>query len=69
MKCHNQLCIYQENAQCMLEEIEINPWGRCDKAIATVVIEPYLQSSKETMRNHLETRAVVPYQRKKTTTE
>lgn len=65
MKCHNQLCIYQEEDQCILEEIEIDPWGHCKNRITTILIDPSLKQRKKLLRERIETNAAVPYKFKK----
>ena len=69
MKCHNQLCIYQEDDQCMLEEIEIDQWGRCIAGIATVILDGSLKAGKKMFREHIENPAAVPYKIKKNSIE
>lgn len=66
MKCHNQLCIYQEDDQCILEEIELDSWGRCKNSIATVLHRSSLKAEKRALRNYVETRTATPYQLKNT---
>ncbi len=69
MKCHNQLCIYQEEDQCMLEEIELDAWGRCENSIATILHRTALKEEKKALRNYIENRAAVSYKMKKSTSE
>ena len=61
MKCLNQLCIYQEEDQCLLEEIELDSWGRCKNSIATILIDPSLKIRKKLSREQIENNAAVPY--------
>ena len=61
MKCHNQLCIYQEDGHCMLEEIELNAWGCCTNSIATIVVDPSLKQRKKVARERIELHAAIPY--------
>ena len=61
MKCHNQLCIYQEDNQCLLEEIELDSWGICTNSIGAILIDPSLKIRKQLLREQIENSAAVPY--------
>lgn len=46
----------------MLEEIELDSWGRCKNSIATILIDPSLKIRKKLSREQIENSAAVPYQ-------
>ena len=48
MICEFHFCIYNENNQCILDEISINESGICDCAIYPEIDDEYLKQCKQT---------------------
>ena len=46
MKCQNDLCIYQTNGVCLLEEISIDNLGMCTDCIYPNIDEQILNDAK-----------------------
>lgn len=46
MKCDNLFCIYQNNGQCILKNIELDIEGRCKECIYPDIDEEKLQFIK-----------------------
>jgi len=53
MKCENGFCIYQENDECLLEEISLDILGQCTDCIYIDLEEKTLNQVKEYMRKRL----------------
>ena len=47
MKCEFELCIFNEELTCGLEEVNINVWGMCDDCIIAELDDDVLRKQKE----------------------
>ena len=47
MLCEYNLCIYQKDGECTLNEIEINSLGMCDDCILPNIDDNTLEEAKE----------------------
>ena len=56
MKCDNSFCVYQENDECILEEINIDTTGKCDSCIFINISDTDLYKYKNQLRNNLSNR-------------
>ena len=54
MECHLELCIYNEDYQCLLEKICIDATGMCNSCIYLVVPDEELKEKKAFQRDFLE---------------
>ena len=54
MKCENFFCIYQENDECILDEISIDITGACGSCIYIDIPISDLNKYKTTLRNKIE---------------
>lgn len=45
----------------MLEEIELDSWGRCKNCVSTILIDPSLTIRKKLSRERIESNATIPY--------
>ena len=46
MVCDNHFCIYQQEGECLLEEIQLDCTGVCTNSIYHTLNEDYLQQEK-----------------------
>jgi len=61
MACEFVLCIYQENGECVLRDVNINSHGVCESAVAAVISPEVLKAHKiETMRGLFESSSLFP---------
>lgn len=56
MKCENYFCVYQENGECRLDDIEIDILGNCDTCIYVDIPKTKFKKYKEKLRKELENR-------------
>ncbi len=56
LTCTFDLCIYQEDGKCTLNEISINNYGMCDEAIVITLPEDELSRLKQKHRSDLDDR-------------
>lgn len=56
MKCENEFCIYQENDECVLEEVSLDIIGQCTECIYVDLNKEVLISEKEKLRKRLSER-------------
>ena len=54
MKCENLFCVYQENGECLLDEISIDIAGQCDSCIYIDIPNSDLNKYKTNLRNKME---------------
>lgn len=55
MKCGSDYCIYNEDFECLLDEIEINSVGQCEECIIVSLPKEKLeQYKKEQLRKMIE---------------
>jgi hypothetical protein len=47
MRCEFSFCIYNKNAKCILDEVEINAFGMCDDCIIVSVNADFIDAEKE----------------------
>ncbi len=54
MYCENELCIYQEDNECILNEIEIDYAGMCRSCLTVSIPETQLTEMKRAERESLD---------------
>ncbi len=54
IECLKELCIYQKNDRCMLDNIELDMNGCCDSCICPMIPEEVLEREKEKLRKRLD---------------
>ena len=47
MNCEFDYCIYNKNFMCILDNIEINSLGMCDKCIIVSILDKNLEKLKK----------------------
>ena len=47
MLCENELCVYQENGECILEEISIDAIGNCTECTLVDINNEILKQAKQ----------------------
>ncbi len=52
MKCENCFCIYQENEECILNDINIDITGQCDSCICVNIPSTDLHKYKKQLRDN-----------------
>lgn len=53
MNCENYLCIYENDGECTLKEIELDIVGSCKECIYIDISDEYLQQKKKAMKDRL----------------
>jgi len=56
MKCEFLYCIYNQNRNCLLDEIEINSLGMCEECIIVSLDDQFLEIEKAQQLKEIETR-------------
>lgn len=51
MKCENCFCIYEDNGECILKNIELDILGQCKECIYVRLEKKQLLELKTTQRN------------------
>ncbi len=54
MKCENYLCIYENQGECLLENVALNILGQCKECIYIDIEQERLNRLKEKTRVRLE---------------
>ena len=56
MTCENELCVYNSNSKCALDEVGIDSLGMCDSCIMVELEEAFLESEKERQLRRIDER-------------
>ena len=57
LNCAKELCIYNDNQMCILDDIDINTLGMCDDCIVVKLDKDFLKAEKEKHLLEIDSRA------------